>query len=119
MAEGGDLTFSNRGSTSIAKGRPRSCVEKEKLEYLRSLTFTWEETAALMGTSSKTLQRRAKEWNIPSYSTVSDAQLDEVVSDILMQFPTSGEVMIRGHVQAREVCQYKVLSNINLGLVDP
>lgn len=51
------------------KGRPKRSIDKEQLEYLRKdLCFTWDETAALLGTSAKTLQRRAKDWNIPRYS---------------------------------------------------
>ena len=107
MAEGRYVFTTNEGSEEMSsKGRPMSCVEKENLKYLReSLGFTWEETAALLGTSSKTLQRRAKEWNIPSYSNLSDTQLDGIVSDVLIHFPSSGEVMIRGHLQAKKVDQ--------------
>ena len=99
MAEGG------ANSASGGRGRPRSSIDKEQVEYLRSLNFTWGETAALLGTSSKTLQRRAKDRSIASYSTTSDQQLDEAVRDILMNFPSSGEVMIRGHLLARKVCE--------------
>lgn len=47
-----------------------------------------------MGTSSKTIQRRAKEWNIPTYS---DSAL--IISD----FPNSGEVMVKGHLLSQKV----------------
>ena len=96
MAEGG------ANLASGGRGRPRSSIDKDQVEYLR---FTWGETAALLGTSSKTLQRRAKDWSIASYSTTSDQQLDEAVRDKLMNFPSSGEVMIRGHLLARKVCE--------------
>jgi hypothetical protein len=102
MAEGG--RSSQDEVSPASKGRPRCFVDKEQLEYFRSLNFTWGETAALMGTSSKTVQRRAKDWNIPRYSTISDAQLDGAVNDILKNFPSSGEVMILGHLQSRKVC---------------
>ena len=88
---------------SIAKGRPKSSVDKEQLKCLRSLRFTWEEAAALLGTSSKTFQRRAKEWNITSYSEISDADLDRAVSNILEQFPSSGETMISGNLKSQKV----------------
>ena len=87
-------------------------MEMGKLEYLRSLNFTWGEVAALLGTSSKSLQRRAKDWNIPRYSTISDGQLDGAVNDILRHFPSSGEVMIRGHLQSQKV---KYMINIICG----
>lgn len=87
-------------------GRPTKVINKEQLQYLRSLNFTWEEIGSLVGTSSKTVQRRAKEWNILTYSTISDEDLDTTVNDILLQFPSSGEVMIRGYLQARKVCAF-------------
>jgi len=84
-------------------GRPEKFVEREQLEYLRSLRFTWSETASLLGVSSKTLQRKAKEWNISTYSSISDDCLDEMVQQIGSRFPTSGEVMIRGHLNSQKV----------------
>ena len=35
--------------------------------------------------------------------SISDQSLDAVVRDIILQFPSSGEVMIRGHLQSRKV----------------
>ena len=88
-----------------AQGRPRKEVDKEELRYLRqTLGYTWKEVSALLGVSSKTLQRRAAEWGICKYTRISDNSLDEEVDDILGQFPNSGEVMINGHLKARNVC---------------
>ena len=87
----------------VLKGCPKKSVDKEQLEYLRSLHFTWEEIGSLMGTSSKTIQRRAKEYNIKTYSTLPDDSLDQLVRDIISQFPSTGEVMLRGHRQAMKV----------------
>ena len=88
------------------KGRPMVAVDKERLTKLRSLKFTWDQIGSLMGTSAKTLQRRAKQWNLKTYSTVSDADLDSAVQDILSCFPTCGEVMMTGHLLSRKVCVY-------------
>lgn len=51
-------------SRAVAIGRPKCDIDRERLQQLRSLKFKWKEIAALIGTSSKTVQRRAKEWNI-------------------------------------------------------
>ena len=48
------------------------------------------------------LQRRAKQWGITTYGSISDAELDEVVAYVLSRFPQSGEVMVRGHLQAHK-----------------
>ena len=84
-------------------GRPKKIINREHLEYLRQLRFTWDEIASILGTSAKTIQRRAKEWGIGTYLSISDQSLDAVVRDIILQFPSSGEVMIRGHLQSRKV----------------
>ena len=55
-----------------------------------------------MDVSSKTLQRRAKEWGIRTYSNISDATLDGVVRNGL-QFPSYGEVMMRGYLRSQKV----------------
>lgn len=89
---------------AIAKGRPKKTVDKEELRYLRqTLGFTWNEIASLLGVSSKTLQRRALDWDIHKYTRISDGSLNLEVDDILARFPNSGEVMINGHLKARNV----------------
>ncbi len=90
-------------SDGVGVGRPQKLVDKDQLELLRSLLFTWDEIAALLGVSSKTIQRRAKEWNIKIYSSISDADLDRVIGTIISQFPQSGEVMLSGHLRALKV----------------
>ena len=63
-------------------GRPQTLVDATQLEYLRSLSFTWSEVSYL-GVSVKTLQRRAKEWNIVSYSTITNHDLDILITETL------------------------------------
>lgn len=82
-------------------GRPRVHVDRNQLEHLRALSFTWSEVSTILGVSIKTLQRRAKEWNILTYSSVTDQALDDAVREILFQFPTAGEVMLNGHLRSR------------------
>ena len=94
------------GGSYSSPGRPKTFVDREQLEYLRSLRFTWNEISSLLGVSSKTLQRKAKEWDITTYSNISDAKLDEMVQQIQTRFPTSGEVMIRGHLNSQKVAGY-------------
>ena len=79
-------------------GRPRHAVDKEQLKALRSLKFTWQEISKIVGLSVKTLQRRAKEYGITSFSTITDDELDEIVRNCLEDFPRAGEVMLRGQL---------------------
>ncbi len=86
-----------------ASGRPRSHVDREKLEYLRSLHFTWEDMSGILGVSKKTLVRRAKEWGIATYSVITNSNLDVIVTRKLRDFPHSGEAMLRGHLLALDI----------------
>ena len=79
-------------------GRPRRAVDKEQLKALRSLQFTWQEISEIVGLSVKTLQRRAKEYGITSFSTITDDELDEIVRNCVEEFPRAGEVMLRGQL---------------------
>ena len=86
------------------KGRPvKNCVDRMQLEYLKSLRFTWSQIASLLGISSRTIQRRAKQWDVKTFSSISDIQLDEVVSTVLQQFPKCGEVLMCGHLRSLKV----------------
>ena len=86
-----------------AKGRPKVAVDQGKLEFLRSLHFTWDDISAMMGVSKKTLQRRAQEWSIATYTTISDANLDDLVRRYLHSSPQAGEAMLRGYLQSIQV----------------
>ena len=96
-------------SSSRGLGRPRKNIVREQVEHLRSLGFTWDEISSLLGASSKTIMRRAKMWNIITYSTISNEDLDGVIRNILTRFPSSGEVMVSGHLRARKVSFYVVM----------
>ena len=88
------------------KGRPRSSVDRGMLERYRALKFTWKQIGSLMGVSEKTVQRRVKEWYIESYSTITDAALDDLIRGIISEFPGYGEVMIKGHLVSQKVRGY-------------
>ena len=90
-------------AASSSRGRPKLEVDRERLQYLRSLHFTWGQIASLSGISTKTVQRRAKEYGITKYSDVSDPTLDNVIRSILHANPAAGEVMIIGHLHSLEV----------------
>ena len=51
-----------------------------------------------MGASVKTLQRRAKEWGLATFTTITDADLDRIVENHHHEFPQAGEAMLRGHM---------------------
>lgn len=58
------MSRSSANTGAVTKGRPQKDVDKDQVEYLRTLRFTLGEISSLLGTSLSTIQRRAKEWNI-------------------------------------------------------
>ena len=88
---------------ATSSGRPKVFVDRDKLEFLRSVHFTWEEISAILGVSVKTLQRRAKEWSIRTYCTITDSMLDGIISRTLHDFPRAGEAMMRGYLLSIDV----------------
>ena len=77
-------------------GRPKVTVDKEQIEILRSLHMTWQDISLIMGVSIKTLQRRASEYNIKRFSSITDAELDIIITNCLEDFPHAGQVMLQG-----------------------
>ena len=51
-----------------------------------------------MGVSVKTLQRRARDYNIKRFSSISDRELDIIMTNCLGDFPQAGQVMLQGHM---------------------
>ena len=90
-------------SSSTTVGSPKVNMDRAESERLRSLRFSWYEVSVIMGVSVKTLQRRAKEWNIATHSDVTDQRLKEIIQEVLNQFPGVGEVMLTGHLNAKGV----------------
>ena len=84
-------------------GRPRITVDKEQIEILRSLRITWEEISLMMGVSVKTLQRRARDYNIKRFSAITDRELDIITGNCLEDFPNAGQVMLQGHMISLEL----------------
>ena len=84
-------------------GRPRVAVDRSYVEVLRGLHFTWSDISSMLNVSVKTIQRRAKDWNFTTYSSISDDALDNTIREILTQFPSAGEVMLNGHLSSAGV----------------
>ena len=94
----GTLASSLLPTQSGASGRPKHSINMEQVVVLRSLRFTWQEISHIVGVSVKTLQRRAKEYGVTRFSSITDNELDEVVRNCLEDFPRAGEVMLRGQL---------------------
>lgn len=68
-------------------GRPAYSIQREELEALIELGFSFHQIAFMLGVSERTIRRRREYFGLPTgancYSQLSDEELDTVVSDIM------------------------------------
>lgn len=57
-----------------------------------------------MGISGKIARRRAREWDVKTYTDISDIELEGIIRRIISRFPKCGEVMMLGHLRSQQVC---------------
>ena len=89
-------------------GRPRyNCyITRHQLNVLLEMQFTVTQIAQLLQVSCRTIFRRLSEFNLSVkglYSTVQDADLDELVVSILQEHPNIGYRMMRSRLSVRVV----------------
>ena len=87
-------------------GRTRYEISLPHLESLRNIMrFTWSQITGIL------LVSRTSPWHIVQnlesfsnrYTTISDAELDELIREIRRGFPNSGISMMAGHMRRRNV----------------
>ena len=83
-------------------GRPRFQIQKEQLEYLSSLGFSWSSIAELLGVSRMTIYRRREQYGMLNdpQNTLSDRDLVMVIKHLRHEHPHIGEVMVNGHLRS-------------------
>ena len=73
------------------------------LRLFRREGFSYVDIAKMMGVSTKTIQRRRNELNIPddlAYSNISNEELDNLLKSIRLQQPSSGQQMLMGTLRS-------------------
>lgn len=90
----------------ISGGRGRPCynIPPECLDLLASYGFTVRQMSILLKVSERTLFRRFTELDYSvrgSFATLSDADLDVIVQNILAEFPNTGIRRMQGFLLAR------------------
>ena len=87
----------------MAAERPKAEVNRQQLEFLRSMSFSWNDIAGILGVSIKTAQRRAKDWGIDTYTAISDMELQQMVREFKVEFSNSGEAILKGYLESKGV----------------
>ena len=82
--------------------------------------MNWESIADFLSISERTLHRRRIEFGIePSFSNISDSDLDQTINAILHLTPHSGESYIMGSLKGRGVHVQRYRVRESLRRVDP
>ncbi len=85
------------------QGRPKILVDEQKMKEMLVLHLPVPCIATLMGVSRRTIYRRMKENELSireMYSTITDAELDNLVSSIKNDLPNAGYRMVKGRLES-------------------
>ena len=86
------------------KGRPKFDIPFEHLQYLVDNGFKVTDIAKMLCISEKTVYRRLTEHGMSvrdSYANLTEQELDDIIKDVLHDFPNSGYKSMRGHLFSR------------------
>ena len=103
------------------RGRPRLQIQFEQLQLLEK-NFKVAEIANLFGTSKRTVERRMNDFGLSardSYSTLTDQELDELITVIQRDFPNAGSKRMTGLLRARDVNVQQTRIRQSMRRVDP
>jgi hypothetical protein len=88
-------------------GAPRYKLNLDRATTLHALGNSWEDVAKAMGVDRRTLSRHFERIGLttkrPSFTPISDEELDEVVSEISLEHPFIGSSIMAGHLESREI----------------
>ena len=85
-------------------GRPSFQVSPDQLSFLVENGFSVPQMADMIGVSVRTIRRRMSEFGLSiqaQYSTITNSELDRIVSEIQAQFPLCGNRQMQGHLLSR------------------
>ena len=110
-----------QGRGERGRGRPTLDIREEQLVFLLENNFKVRDIAALFGCSTRTIQRRVRDFEIDShrYSDISDTKLDEVVKEIAARLPACGIRSVRSMLQAEGIFLQRERVRQSLHRVDP
>ena len=87
-------------------GRPRFEIPREQVVFLIDNRFTAPQMAEILGVSLSTIRRRMTDYGLSitaEYTLLTDEELDSVVEEIQVDFPTCGNRQMQGHLLSRGI----------------
>lgn len=92
---------------STGRGRPKVMIERQKIEFLRELRFSWTKIANLFGVCRRTLYTIRSDYDMvgsdSAFTQISDQELCELVREIKQGMPEIGYNMMRGVLLSRGI----------------
>ncbi|KAK1235244.1 hypothetical protein PQX77_001537 [Marasmius sp. AFHP31] len=86
-------------------GRPCYQLDLQRLVDLHDLGCTWKSIAQAVGVDRKTIYNHLSAAGLsherPTYSVITDEELDEIVAEISLLHPMAGSVIMAGHLEAQ------------------
>ena len=86
------------------RGRPSYIIPREQLLFFIENRFTIADIACMCGISERTVKRRFQDFGLSisaTYSIITDAELQEIVRNILTEFPNCGYKRMTGFLSSR------------------
>ncbi|XP_064395913.1 uncharacterized protein LOC135342950 [Halichondria panicea] len=98
----GEIATIRAKTTGLYKGRgrPPIHISLEQVELMREAKFTWKEISGALLISRSTLWRRLKQngYSFRNYSDISDQELEDMLTNLIQQFPNTGLPIMSGHL---------------------
>ena len=94
---------------SGGRGRPHYIIQREQIQFLRELHFTWTQIASLFGVCRKTLYTIRMQLGMVDFESayhftaISDQDLQAQVARIKRVMPDAGQTMVRGMLRSQGI----------------
>ena len=86
---------------SGCKGRPSFDIPKDQLDMFLEYNFSVPQIAEMLGVSLSTIKRRFRDYDLSvsqTYSAIADNELDEIIQQLVSEFPNCGYRRMTGYM---------------------
>ena len=106
-----------RERNARSRGRPRISINELELRQLLEMDFSQVEIGKLLGCSARTIRRRILDYElqyIQEFSQMSDANLDEIVTEFVRNFPSAGQKTLAGYLlsQGHHIQRWRIRESL-------